>query len=80
VAQDADRLARFEREVKVLASLNHSNIAAIYGVEEKALVMELIPGPTLAEMIATGPIPLDEALGILAQIADALEAAHEKGV
>jgi Tol biopolymer transport system component len=79
-AQDPDRLARFEREAMVLAALNHPNIAMIHGVEENALVMELVPGPTLAEMIASGPIPLEEALGIAAQIAEALEAAHEKGV
>ena len=83
-AKDADRLARFEREAKLLASLNHPNIAAIYGVEEtletKALVLELVDGPTLAQRIAQGPIPLDEALPIAQQIADALEAAHEAGV
>src|SRR6516162_4104534 len=59
-AQDPDRLARFEREAMVLAALNHPNIAMIHGVEENALVMELVPGPTLAEMIASGPIPLEE--------------------
>jgi len=64
----------------VLASLNHPNIAAIYGVEERAIVMELVEGPTLADRIAGGPIPLDEALAIARQIADALEAAHEKNV
>jgi serine/threonine-protein kinase len=74
-AQDPDRLARFTREAQVLASLNHPNIAAIYGVEERALVMELVPGPTLAERIAQGPIPLDEALPIAQQIA---ESAFEK--
>jgi Tol biopolymer transport system component len=79
-AQDPQRLARFEREAMVLAALNHPNIAMIHGVEENALVMELIPGPTLAEMIGDGPIPLEEALRIAAQIAEALEAAHEKGV
>ena len=78
-AQDADRMARFKREAQVLASLNHPNIAAIYGVEERALVMELVEGPTLAERIAQGPIPLDEALPIARQIAEALEYAHEKG-
>ena len=77
---DADRMARFTREAQVLAALNHPNIAAIYGVEENALVMELVPGATLEEKIAAGPIALDEALNIAAQIADALEAAHEKGV
>jgi serine/threonine-protein kinase len=80
LAADPDRMARFEREAKVLASLNHPNIAAIYGVEERALVMELVPGPTLAERIAAGAIPLEEALGIARQIAEALEYAHEKGI
>src|SRR5437773_2178656 len=61
-ARDAERMARFTREAQVLASLNHPNIAAIYGVEDRALVMELVEGPTLAERIAAGPIPLDEAL------------------
>ena len=79
-----DRLARFEREAKVLASLNHPNIGHIYGLEEaegqKALVLELVEGPTLADRIAQGPIPLDEALPIARQIAEALEAAHEQGV
>ncbi len=78
--QDPDRLARFEREAKVLASLNHPNIAAIYGLEEaddtRALVLELVEGPTLADRIKRGPIPLDEALPIAKQIAEALEAAH----
>ena len=82
--QDPDRLARFEREAKVLASLNHPNIAAIYGLEEaegtRALVLELVEGPTLADRIKRGPIPLDEALHIAKQIAEALEAAHEAGV
>ena len=81
---DPDRLARFEREAKVLASLNHPNIGSIYGLEEsdgvKALVLELIEGPTLADRIAHGPIPVDEALPIARQIAEALEAAHEQGV
>jgi serine/threonine protein kinase len=79
VAQDPERLARFEREAKVLGSLNHPNIAQIYGVEEKdgtrALVMELVPGQTLQ-----GPVPINDALGILSQIADALGAAHDKGI
>src|SRR3954451_17379528 len=79
-ANDPDRLARFTREAQVLASLNHPNIAAIYGVEERALVLELVPGPTLAERIAQGPIPLDEAVPIARQIAEALEYAHEKGI
>src|SRR5437868_8690503 len=61
-AQDADRMARFAREAQVLASLNHPNIAAIYGVEERALVMELVEGPTLAERIGKTPMPPDEAL------------------
>ena len=81
---DPDRLARFEREAKVLASLNHPNIGSIYGLEEaegvKALVLELVEGPTLADRIRQGPIPLDEALPIAKQIAEALEAAHEQGV
>ena len=81
---DADRLARFEREAKVLASLNHPNIGHIYGLEEaegtKALVLELVEGPTLGDRIAQGPIPVDEALPIAKQIAEALEAAHEAGV
>jgi Tol biopolymer transport system component len=83
-ARDPDRLARFEREAKMLAALNHPNIASIYGVEEgagrHALVLELVEGPTLAERIAQGPIPIDEALAIAGQIIDALEAAHEAGV
>ena len=82
--QDPDRLARFEREAKVLASLNHPNIGSIYGLEEaegiRALVLELVEGPTLADRIKQGPIPLDEALPIAKQIAEALEAAHEQGV
>ena len=81
---DPDRLARFEREAKVLASLNHPNIGHIYGLEEaegqRALVLELVEGPTLADRIKHGPIPLDEALPIAKQIAEALEAAHEAGV
>ena len=81
---DPDRLARFEREAKVLASLNHPNIGSIYGLEEaegvRALVLELVEGQTLADRIKQGPIPLDEALPIAKQIADALEAAHERGV
>jgi len=79
---DAERMARFEREAQLLASLNHTNIAALYGLEEsgdvRALVMELVEGPTLAERISAGPIPLDEALPIARQIAEALEAAHER--
>ncbi len=81
---DAERVARFEREARVLASLNHPNIAAIYGFEQSAshhfLVMELVPGETLAERIRRGPIRTDEAFAIANQICDALEAAHEKGV
>jgi len=79
-ARDADRMMRFAREACVLASLNHPHIAAIYGVEERALVMELVEGPTLAERIAQGPVALEEALPIVRQIAEALEYAHEKGV
>jgi serine/threonine-protein kinase len=79
-AADPDRLARFTREAQVLASLNHPNIAAIYGVEERALVLELVEGPTLADRIAQGPIAFDEALPLIHQLVDALEYAHEKGV
>ncbi len=75
LAGDADRLARFEREAKVLASLNHPNIAQIYGVEDRALVMELVPGEVLQ-----GPLPLETTLNYARQIADALEAAHDKGI
>src|SRR5687767_2021419 len=84
VAADADRLARFQREAEVLASLNHPNIAAIYGLEESggmtALVMELVEGDDLSQRIARGAIPLDEALPIAKQIAEALEAAHEQNI
>jgi len=84
VAVDPDRLARFTREAHVLASLNHPNIAAIYGLEDgdgvHALVLELVDGPTLADRLAHGPVPLDDALPIARQIVDALEAAHEQGV
>jgi serine/threonine-protein kinase len=79
-AADPDRLARFTREAQVLASLNHPNIAAIYGVEERALVMELVEGPTLADRIGQGAVSLEEALPIAKQIAEALEYAHERGV
>ncbi len=83
-AQDAGRMARFQREAQVLASLNHPNIAAIYGLEHQdktqALAMELVEGPTLAERIAQGALPLDEALPIAKQIAEALEYAHERGI
>src|SRR5215204_4518622 len=82
-ASDPDRLARFKREAQLLAALNHPHIANIYGFEDTAgvhaLVMELVEGPTLAERIAHGPIPLDEALPIARQITDALEAAHDHG-
>jgi dipeptidyl aminopeptidase/acylaminoacyl peptidase len=84
VAADSDRLARFQREAEVLASLNHPNIAILHGLEDaggsKALVMELVEGPTLADRIADGAIPIDEALPIARQIAEALEAAHEAGI
>jgi eukaryotic-like serine/threonine-protein kinase len=83
-AADSDRVARFQREAEVLASLNHPNIAAIYGIEEsngtRALVMELVEGETLAERIARGPIPVDEAMFIAKQVAEALEAAHEHAI
>src|SRR5205823_11086707 len=79
-ASDPERLARFEREAQVLASLNHSNIAHVYGVEDRALVMELVEGEDLAQRLARGPIPIDEALAIARRIADALEAAHEHGI
>src|SRR5262252_8313930 len=83
-ALDAERIARFKREAQVLASLNHPNIGAIYGFEDgdgvHTLVLELVDGPTLADRIAEGPIPVDEALPIAKQIADALEAAHEQGI
>ena len=84
LAADAGRLARFQREAETLAALNHSNIAQIFGLERfaggTALVMELVEGPTLADRIAAGPIPVDEALGIATQIAAALEAAHAQGI
>src|SRR5262249_44068923 len=83
-SHDTDRVARFQREARVLASLNHSNIAAIYGVEQidsrHFLVMELVSGETLADRIKRGAIPIEEALPIAKQIAEALEEAHEKGV
>jgi serine/threonine-protein kinase len=82
-AHDPDRLARFKREAQVLASLNHPNIARIYGFEDRrgvhALVLELVEGPTLGRSARAGPMPLDEALPIAQQIAEALEAAHEQG-
>ncbi|MGH9204114.1 MAG: serine/threonine-protein kinase, partial [Vicinamibacterales bacterium] len=84
LAHDEQRMARFQREAQVLASLNHPNIATIHGLEESgtthALVMELVNGPTLADRIAQGPVPIDEALPIAKQIAEALEYAHERGV
>ncbi|MFM9915354.1 MAG: protein kinase domain-containing protein [Rhizobacter sp.] len=83
-AQDAERLARFEHEARTLAALNHPHIAAIYAVEKsggmRALVMELVEGDDLSQRIARGPIPVDEALPIAKQMADALEAAHEQGI
>src|SRR6187401_3513490 len=83
-ARDPDRLARFHREAQVLASLNHPHIGAIYGFEDsdetRALVLEFVDGPTLADRIADGPLPVDEALAIAKQIAEALEAAHEQGI
>ncbi len=84
VSKDPDRLARFEREARFLASLNHNNIATLYGFEKEGdtsfLVMELVEGETLAERIKRGTIPVDEALPLFLQIAEGLEAAHEKGV
>jgi serine/threonine protein kinase len=83
-ARDADSVARFQREAKLLASLNHPNIAAIHGLEESGgtnfLVLELVQGETLADRIKRGPIPVEESLKLALQIAEALEAAHEKGV
>jgi hypothetical protein len=84
VAGDGERLARFEREARLLASLNHPHIATLHGYERASetsfLVMELVEGETLADRIARGPIPVEEAMPIALQIADGLEAAHEKGV
>ena len=83
-AHDPDRLSRFQREAKMLAALNHTNIATIHGLEQSGgtsyLVMELVAGETLAERVKTGPLPIEEALTIAKQIAEALEAAHEKGI
>jgi len=79
-----ERVARFEREARALAALNHPNIGALYGIEDTdgdtALVMELVEGPTLADRLFTGPLAVAEALPIARQIADALEAAHERGI
>ena len=81
-SQDPDRLARFQREAELLATLNHPNIAAVYGLEKAdgvtGIVLELVEGETLADVIARGPIPLADALPLARQIADALDAAHEK--
>src|SRR5213594_1516352 len=83
-ARDADRVSRFQREAEVLASLNHPNIAAIYDLQEanglRYLVLELVEGETLADRIARGPIPVEEAIDIAKNICEALEAAHEKGI
>src|ERR1700694_2176685 len=83
-AHDADRLSRFQREAKMLASLNHPSIATIHGLEQSGdtsyLVMELVPGETLAERVKAGPLGIEEALKIAVQIAEALEAAHEKNI
>jgi eukaryotic-like serine/threonine-protein kinase len=89
VAEDPDRLSRFDREARTLAALNHPNIAHVYGIDNgpaeagrhvRALVMELVEGPTLADRILHGAVPLEESLSIAHQIAEALEAAHEKGI
>jgi len=83
-ARDPDRLTRFEREAELLATLNHPNIASVYGFEEAAsasgIVLELVEGPTLADRIAQGAVPVEEALSIARQVADALESAHQKGI
>ncbi|MGQ0736762.1 MAG: protein kinase domain-containing protein [Acidobacteriota bacterium] len=79
-AEDPDRLARLKREAKTLATLNHPHIAQIYGVEGGALVMELVEGEDMSERLARGPIPIDDALPLARQIAEAVEAAHEKGI
>ena len=83
-AQDKERVARFEREAKTLATLNHPNIAGIYGLEKsnqsQALVLELVEGEDLSVRLKRGPLPVDEALEVCKQIAEALEAAHEKGI
>jgi serine/threonine-protein kinase len=84
LATDAERMGRFEREAKLLASLNHPNIATVYGLHEagetRLIAMEFVPGEDLPQRLARGPVPLDEAAEIAAQVADALEAAHERGV
>jgi serine/threonine protein kinase len=84
LTQDRERLRRFEREAKLLAALNHPAIAHLYGFEEESgtsfLVMELVEGETLADRIARGPIPLDEAIPLFIQIAEGIEAAHDKGI
>jgi serine/threonine-protein kinase len=81
---DPERLSRFQREARMLAALNHPNIATIYGLEQygevACLVMELVPGETLAERVKAGPLPIEEALKVSVQIAEALEAAHEKSI
>src|SRR5688572_1512404 len=83
-SQDPQRIARFQREAQVLASLNHPHIGAIYGLEDASgtrfLVLELVDGETLDTRIKRGPLPVEEALGLAAQMGEALEAAHEKGV
>src|SRR5262245_46317260 len=90
-AHDAERVARFEREAQALAALNHPNIAQVYGIEESnpqptvsesrtAIVMELVDGPTLANLMAEGPMPAERSLAIATQIAAALEAAHDAGI
>ena len=80
LAEDEERVARFEREAKLLASLNHPNIAGIYGFESGALVLEMVEGPTLAERFERGQIPIDEAIAIAKQVAEALEAGHAAGI
>src|SRR5262245_48841195 len=81
VACDPERISRFEREAKTLASLSHPNIAGIHGLEDsggiRALVLELVEGPTLADRLGPGPMPVDDALAVAKQIAEALEAAHD---